>query len=303
MPSKKARINLSIIVPTKDRPILLDAAVKSALNTIPKKNAEVIIVDDRSDPPVLETLQISDRRLRVIVNEAPVGASGARNFGVLHALGHRVLFLDDDDLMLSGYPEWVCDQDGDYGHSSVLKFKGSNSPKDMPSFKGGIGRDLGGIRPFRHQAAGLGCGFWVDRSVFLDVGGIAEDIHINEDTDFSIKLLKLPLKGIKAPCAGVMVRQHGELSDTKPHLTKSGSAADRAGYFNTILTRHADWIANRPDATTFLLRRQLKMLAKARNSNAAHQILASHLAKPHRFSLTMYYATECLVARFRGPKS
>ena len=193
----------------------------------------------------------------------------------------------------------MCEQDGDYGHSSILKFKGSNSPKDLPSFKGGIGRDLGEIRQFRHQAAGLGCGFWVDRSVFLEVGGIAEDIRINEDTDFSIKLLKLPLKGIKALHPGVMVRQHGGKGDTLPHLTQAASAAERASYFNIILTRHADWIATRPDATTFLLRRQLTMLAKARNPNAAHQLLASQLARPYRFSLTIYYVAECLVARFK----
>ena len=110
MPSTKASIALSIIIPTKNRPKLLDAAVKSALDALPKINAEVIIVDDRSTPPVMETLQIWDRHLRVIVSEASAGASGARNFGVVHALGHRILFLDDDDLMLSGYPEWVCKQ-------------------------------------------------------------------------------------------------------------------------------------------------------------------------------------------------
>ena len=302
MPSKKEHTALSIIIPTKDRPKLLDAAVRSVLDTVPKKNAEVIIVDDRSNPPVLETLQISDRRLRVIVSEAPEGASGARNFGVLHALGHRVLFLDDDDLMLSGYPEWVCEQDGDYGHSSILKFKGFDSPNDMPRFKGGIGQDLGGIRPFRRQAAGLGCGFWVDRSVFLDVGGIADDLRVNEDTDFSIKLLKSALKGLKAPHAGVMVRQHGGRGDTIPHLTQVASAAERASYFNKILIRHADWIMTRPDAATYLLTRQLKMVAKARNTKSACQILASPLAKPYRLTLTLYYAVECLLVRIKRSK-
>ena len=302
MPSTKASIALSIIIPTKNRPKLLDAAVKSALDALPKINAEVIIVDDRSTPPVMETLQISDRHLRVIVSEASAGASGARNFGVVHALGHRILFLDDDDLMLSGYPEWVCKQDGDYGHSGILKFRGFNSPNNMPRFKGGIGQNLAGIRPFRHQVAGLGCGFWVDRSVFLKVGGIAEDIRINEDTDFLIKLLKLPLKGIKALHAGVMVRQHGGKADTLPHLTQAASAAERASYFNTILTRHADWIATRPDAATFLLRRQLKMLAKARDAKAARQILASQIAKPYCLALTLYYAAECLSARVRRAK-
>ena len=302
MPSIKAHIVLSIIIPTKDRPKLLHAAVRSALDALPKNNAEIIIIDDRSTPPVMETLQISDRRLRVIVSDALPGASGARNHGVFHALGHRILFLDDDDLMLSGYPEWVCKQDADYGHSSVLKFKGSDAPNNIPRFEGGLGQDLADVRQFSNQAAGLGCGFWVDRSVYLDLGGLAEDMRINEDTDFSIKLLKSACKGIKAPHPGVMVRKHGERADTLPHLTHTASAKERAGYFDKILKRHADWIVTRPDEATFLLRRQLKMLAKARDTKAARQILASQLAKPYWVALTLYYAAECISARTRRPK-
>jgi len=95
------------------------------------------------------------------------------------------------------------------------------------------------------------------------------------------------------------VRQHEGRGDTLPHLTQVVPAAERANCFNTILTRHADWIATRPDAATFLLQRQLKMLAKARNSNAAQQLLASELARPYRFALTIYYAAEYIVARFK----
>jgi hypothetical protein len=73
-----------------------------------------------------------------------------------------------------------------------------------------------------------------------------------------------------------------------PHLTQAASAAERTGYFNMILTRHADWIATRPDAAAFLLTRQLKMVAKARDAKAPQKILASHTAKPHRLTLTLY---------------
>ena len=300
-PTKK-RFALSIIIPTKDRPKLLEAAVESILDTLPQKNIELIIIDDCSIPPVLEMLQFSHRNLRVITNEGTAGASGARNFGVLQARGDRILFLDDDDLMLSGYPEWVCKQDRDYGHSGTLKFKGFDKPKKMPRFSGGIGQDLADTRPFSEQAAGLGCGFWVERSVFLEVGGIAEDMRINEDTDFFIKLLKSGFKGLRAPNPGVMVRQHGGREDALPHLTHSASAAERAGYFNTILIRHASWIATRPDAAIFLLRRQTKMLAKARDTKAAYQIFICPLARPYRLILIFHYALEFLLAVIWRPK-
>ena len=300
-PTKK-RIALSIIIPTKDRPKLLEAAVGSVLDTLTKNNMEVIIVDDGSTPPVVEMLKSSHSNLRVIVNEAAAGASGARNFGVLHARGHRILFLDDDDLMLSGYPEWVCKQDRDYGHSSILKFKGFDRPNKIPQFDGGIGQDLVVAHPFANQAVGLGCGFWVKRSVFLDVGGIAEDIRINEDTDFLIKLLKSARKGIRTLNPGVMVRQHGGRDDTLPHLTHAASASERAGYFNTILIRHASWIATRPDVAIFLLRRQIKMLARARDTKAAYRLFGSPLAKPYRLDLILYYALELFLAAVRRSK-
>ena len=99
-----------------------------------------------------------------------------------------------------------------------------------------------------------------------------------------------------------MVRQHGEGNDAMPHLTQAASAAERTGYFDMILTRHADWIATRPDEAVFLLTRQLKMVAKARNAKAAQQILAWHTAKPHQLPLTLYYAALTLPTLFRHSK-
>jgi hypothetical protein len=101
--------------------------------------------------------------------------------------------------MLSGYPAWVCKQDAAFGHSRILNLKGFQSSESTPRFEGGFGQDLANVRPFRHQTASLGCGFWLDRSVFLEVGGITENLRINEDTDFSIKLIKSTHKGVKAP--------------------------------------------------------------------------------------------------------
>jgi hypothetical protein len=100
----------------------------------------------------------------------------------------------------------------------------------------------------------------------------------------------------------VMVRQHGGRDDTLPHLTHAASASERAGYFNTILIRHASWIATRPDVAIFLLRRQIKMLARARDTKAAYQLFGSPLAKPYRLDLILYYALELFLAAVRRSK-
>jgi hypothetical protein len=291
-------LDLTVVVPTKDRPQLLAAAVQSVLSTLPACS-EVLVVDDRSVQPVSGLVTTSDSRLRIIISEAKPGAAGARNFGVARARGRRILFLDDDDLMVPGYPTWVLTQKSDYGFGPIQTFSGMDapSPGDYP---GGTGKIVVDVRPFRHQIAGLGCGFWIDRTTFLDVGGIAEDIRVNEDTEFSIRLLRAGLTGLRAPAPTVMVRQHHGTNGELGHLTSAATAGERARYFGMILDRHADWLATRPDAAKHLLKRQLKLLARAQDSQAAKAALTSALASPHRLELRLGYFAERFLARIKS---
>lgn len=87
---------LSIIIPTHNRPHLLPMAVQSALNqTYP--DLEVVVVDDASTKPVQLP---AEPRLRVIRVEPGVGGAGARNVGTQAAQGRWVTYLDDDDRLL-----------------------------------------------------------------------------------------------------------------------------------------------------------------------------------------------------------
>lgn len=291
-------LDLTVIIPTKDRPQLLAAAVRSVLASLPDC-AEVLIVDDRSVQPVTGLVVDLDPRLRITVSEAKPGAAGARNWGVAHARGKRILFLDDDDLMIPGYPNWVLEQQFDYGFAPTLRFRGV-TPPTMGVYTGGPGQPVVDVRLFRHQIAGLGCGFWIDRAAFLATGGIAEDIRVNEDTEFSIRLLRAGLRGVRAPAPAVMVRQHGGIGGERGHLTAAAEAGERAGYFGLILSRHADWLAGRQDAARHLFQRQLKLLAQARDGAGARMVLASPLARGLRVRLWLYYCAEAISARLRG---
>ena len=92
---------LSIIIPTHNRPHLLPLAIQSALaQTI--SDLEVIVVDDAS----VEKAQLpEDPRLRVIRLAESVGGAGARNVGTKAARGHWVTYLDDDDRLLPNMAE------------------------------------------------------------------------------------------------------------------------------------------------------------------------------------------------------
>lgn len=92
---------LSIIIPTHNRPHLLPLAVQSALKQT-YQNLEVIVVDDASSQ---RTHLPEEPRLRVIRLEQGVGGAGARNVGTQAARGRWVTYLDDDDCLLPNMAE------------------------------------------------------------------------------------------------------------------------------------------------------------------------------------------------------
>jgi hypothetical protein len=90
---------ISVIIPTKNRPERLRAALAGVLRQTGVA-LEVIIVDDGGRPehiPALTVLE-HDRRVRVVRNEASLAPAGARNRGVAEARAPWVAFLDDDDI-------------------------------------------------------------------------------------------------------------------------------------------------------------------------------------------------------------
>lgn len=93
--------NVSVIIPTRNRPRTVIRAVESVLSQT-YSDLEVIVIVDGPDPETIEALgNIRDGRVRVIILEESTGASEARNLGALVSLGRWVALLDDDDEWLS----------------------------------------------------------------------------------------------------------------------------------------------------------------------------------------------------------
>jgi glycosyltransferase involved in cell wall biosynthesis len=94
--------SVSAVVPTRDRPELLRAALDTILGQDYPGPIEVVVVYDQSEPD--SSLETDDphRRVRVITNARSVGLAGARNTGILAATGELVAFCDDDDEWLPG---------------------------------------------------------------------------------------------------------------------------------------------------------------------------------------------------------
>jgi hypothetical protein len=87
--------DLTVVVPTRDRPALLRRAVDSALAQA-GASVEVVVVDDGSAEPVQLP---GDPRLRVVRHAASRGGSAAGT-GTTEGTGRFVTYLDDDDTLL-----------------------------------------------------------------------------------------------------------------------------------------------------------------------------------------------------------
>lgn len=90
---------VSLIIPTFNRPHLLQRAVEST--RLAGRDVEVIVVDDASSD---ETASVCAAlpHIKYVRLDRNQGVAGARNVGLLESSGDFIAFLDDDDLRLPG---------------------------------------------------------------------------------------------------------------------------------------------------------------------------------------------------------
>lgn len=91
--------SVGVVVPTRDRPASLRAALAAILAQDYPGAVSVVVVYDRGEPD--PTLADGDR-VRVRVNDRSPGLAGARNAGILALDTELVAFCDDDDVWLPG---------------------------------------------------------------------------------------------------------------------------------------------------------------------------------------------------------
>lgn len=109
-------MRFSIIIPTYNRPVLLDRCLTAiaALN-YPRDDFEVIVVDDGSDPEPGDVIARHTARLAPkYFRSHRRGPAWARNRGLREAQGEYVAFIDDD---CAPEPEWLGAMDRAFARS------------------------------------------------------------------------------------------------------------------------------------------------------------------------------------------
>ena len=92
---------ISVIIPLYNKEAIVEHSVKSVLSQ-DYDDYEIVIVNDGSTDRSVEIVKsIHDPHI-TLVEQKNGGPSKARNTGVKHAKGERILFLDADDELLPG---------------------------------------------------------------------------------------------------------------------------------------------------------------------------------------------------------
>lgn len=92
--------SVSVVIPTYNRPQLLELAIDAVLSQRYGGDLECLVVHDHGGPQARPRDLPAGRRLRLLHNNRSPGVAGARNAGLLAACGEFVAFCDDDDRWL-----------------------------------------------------------------------------------------------------------------------------------------------------------------------------------------------------------
>jgi glycosyltransferase involved in cell wall biosynthesis len=241
--------DVSVVIPTKDRPRLIGRAVASALSQ-EGPSLEVVVVDDGSEPEAaraIEELCRSDARLRHVRNDESMGNPAARNRGFEEATGELWCTLDDDDEFLPGKLRAQVDavhaaRDDDVVAVTGVELVWSNRPRlvQLPR----IGREPVRLDddpdPFARLSPRLFLNtYLVPAALMRKVDGYDPLLRWGEHTDLFLRLQKVA-RFAGVPLVGTRVHR-----DAAPGLARQAWDRKVVGV-SRILEKHADVFERSP---------------------------------------------------------
>jgi glycosyltransferase involved in cell wall biosynthesis len=167
-------VQISVLIPTRERPQQLDACIKSVLAN-DHKSFEVIVIDQSPEPYAL----IRDPRLR-IHHSAARGKSAALNMAMEVALGNLFAFTDDDctvsqDWLTRGHERFEAQPEVDLIYGALLAIPHNHGLWFVPEFNPARLEIVSGAVRARYRG-GAGANMFARRELFERIGGFDEAI-------------------------------------------------------------------------------------------------------------------------------
>lgn len=222
--------DISVIIPTCDRPELLAQAVDSVLRQSLQPR-EILVLDNGTKPVNAACLPPS---VTVVRLPPRVGPSRARNHGAAIAEGHYVAFLDDDDWW---DPDFLQHARKAMGGEIRCVYGQKLSCRD------GILTPYKFAQPRRLEISDLleknpgtgGMNLLIDRKLFLRIGGFDEKLLLSEDRALAVEILRSGNRIEIVPEAITIVRHHGSPRLRERHLRKLKFVWKYAGLYSPPL--------------------------------------------------------------------
>jgi GT2 family glycosyltransferase len=259
---------VSIVIPTRDKQPLLQTTLDSIWSRTDYDRYEIIVVDNQSrDQDAVRYLASLPPRCQVLQWSQPFNYSAINNFGVQHARGEQVLFLNNDVEVIR--PDWLVAMlehaerpdvgavgarllygDGRIQHAGVVV--GINRVA-ANAFRSWPGETTGNLRLAdltRNCSAVTGACMMVPRRIFDEVGGFDEDLRVVlNDVDLCLKIRQRGYLVVYTPDALLYHYEgssRGRLHpppDEKVFGQRWSDVLDRGDpYYNPNLSdRHDDW--------------------------------------------------------------
>jgi len=180
--------SISVVIPTFNRLIYLERAIKSVLNQTISVN-EIIIVDDGSDDGTSEFIHSNYPNLKYIF-QSNSGVSAARNTGIKAASSNWIAFLDSDDAWVANkiqkqITELELNPEMNFCHSNEIWIRNGKEIKQKNTHK-----KFGGfifnkcLDKCRISPSTVIC----RRSLLIKLNGFDEDLAICEDYDLWLRI-------------------------------------------------------------------------------------------------------------------
>ncbi|MEK9177355.1 MAG: glycosyltransferase family A protein [Patescibacteria group bacterium] len=229
---------VSVVIPTKNRPELLRQALTSVVGQT-FKDLEVIVVDDGTGAE--ETCRsFPTLALRIVQNAPKQGGASARNTGVGEAQGEFIAFLDDDDRWV---PEKLEKQLALFRATPDAAFS-FTSVRNVYDDREEVTHVPSGCMNFLERALTRFSGFLTStlmarKKALLAVGGFDESLPSHQEPDLVIRLSRnFDGVGIDEPLT-VM-----SMSRSYEHI--SSNLERRIAGRTALLAKHAPLFSARP---------------------------------------------------------
>jgi len=93
-------MHVSVIIPVYNGEKFVQRAIRSAVDqNFPRKQFEIIVVDDGSTDNTVEVIQPFKNFVRILRHEKNMGLAASRNTGIKAARGQYIVNLDADDYL------------------------------------------------------------------------------------------------------------------------------------------------------------------------------------------------------------